>query len=179
MTAFEPNIMMACPVVVTSVVTMSIKPNFHNFHANIFTTTPPPSSNTHSHRKACKFSVFSFLPVSKKKTPSVKNICLPPKPESKFGKIGFESKHHGRKTCYWVLISGQIRWRACSVVEFVRKSWRFPHRHRSLAVQCIIFMVLAISILFGCIVIKVMGWGENSILQNHPKPSRPPPKTTT
>ena len=61
MTAFEPNIMMACPVVVTSVVTMSIKPNFHNFHANIFTTTPPPSSNTHSHWKACKFSVFSFL----------------------------------------------------------------------------------------------------------------------
>ena len=58
-------------------------------------------------------------------------------------------------------------WRACSVVEFVRKILlrRFPHRHRSLAVQGIIFMVLAISILFGCIVIKVMGWGENSILQ--------------
>ena len=59
---------------------------------------------------------------------------------------------------------------------------------RSLAVQGIIFMVLAISILVGCIVIKVMGWGENSILQkqhqnhqnhqNHPSSTKHPNQTT-
>ena len=82
---------------------------------------PPPPIPTPIEKHAKCLCLVSSQ-VSKKKTPLVKNICLPPKPESKFGKIGFESKHHGRKTCYWVLISGQIRWRACSVVEFVRKS---------------------------------------------------------
>ena len=179
MTAFEPNVMMACPVVVTSVVTMSIKPNFHNFHANIFTTTPPPSFNTHSHRKACKFSVFSFLPVSKKKTPLVKNICLPPKPESKFGKIGFESKHHGRKTCYWVLISGQIRWRACSVVEFVRKSLKIS-TPTSLSGRPVHHFYGSCDLNFVRLHShKSDGLGGEFHPPKPPKPPRPSPKTTT
>ena len=78
--------------------------------------------------------------------------------------------------------------------NFVRKNLALkistPTDH-SLAVQGIIFMVLAISILVGCIVIKVMGWGENSILQkqhqshqnhqnhqNHPSSTKHPNQTT-
>ena len=142
----------------------------------------PPSPE-----KACKYFLCNFLPTQKKiKMLRSKIFVFLQILEQNLAKLNLSQNSIEQKhvIVFWFPAKKSLESMfCCGICKKHLASKISTSTDRSLAVQGIIFMVLAISIWIGCIVIKVMGWGESSILQkqhqshqNHPPPSTP---TTT